>query len=70
MMLFPIWEKIRLSPSLSLADMRTMIDLLQSVKKNIDNNLFLPVKSVRKLNQAYSTSFLFGQYVADIFSAL
>ena len=53
-----------------LADMGIMADLLQVVKKNIDNNLFPPVKTVRQLNQSYSTSLLFGQYVADIFEAL
>jgi hypothetical protein len=53
-----------------LEDMETMIVLLQSVKKNIDNNLFPPVRTVRQLNHNYSTSLLFGQYVADIFEAL
>ena len=53
-----------------LADMETMINLLQSVKKNIDNNLFSPVGTVRQLNQTYSTSLLFGQYVAGVFEAL
>jgi hypothetical protein len=53
-----------------LSDMGIMVNLLQSVKKNIDNNLFPPVKAVRKLNQTYSTSLLFGQYVAGVFEAL
>ena len=53
-----------------LADMDTMIYLLKLIKKYIDINLFPPVKAVRKLNQTYSTSLLFGQYVADIFEAL
>lgn len=53
-----------------LSDMGPMVDLLQEVKKNINNNLFPPVKAVRKLNQIYSTSLLFGQYVAGVFEAL
>jgi hypothetical protein len=53
-----------------LADMGIMVDLLQKVKKNIDKNLFPPVKTVRQLNQTYSFSLLFGQYVAGIFEAL
>jgi hypothetical protein len=53
-----------------LADMETMIVLMRSIKINIDNNLFPPVKAVRKLNQTYSTSLLFGQYVAAVFADL
>lgn len=53
-----------------MADMGIMVNLLQAVKINIDNNLFPQVKAVRKLNQSYSTSLLFGQYVADIFADL
>ena len=53
-----------------LADMGIMIDLLQSIKKNIDNNMFPPVGTVRQLNNTYSTSLLFGQYVAGVFEAL
>jgi hypothetical protein len=53
-----------------LADMDAMLFLLKLIKKNIDNNLFPPVKTVRKLNQSYSTSLLFGQYVADVFESL
>jgi len=53
-----------------LADMGTMVNLLQTVKKSIDKNLFPPVGTVRQLNHAYSTSLLFGQYVAGIFEAL
>jgi hypothetical protein len=53
-----------------LSDMGTIIDLLQTVKKNIDNNLFPPVGTVRQLNQTFSTSLLFGQYVAGVFEAL
>ena len=53
-----------------MADMETMIHLLQAVKKNIDNKLFPPVVTVRQLNQTYSTSLLFGQYVAGVFEAI
>jgi hypothetical protein len=53
-----------------LADMDAMLYLLKLIKKNIDSNLFPPVKSVRKLNQTYSTALLFGQYVADVFTDL
>jgi len=53
-----------------LADMGIMVDLLQTVKKSIDKNLFPPVGAVRQLNHTYSTSLLFGQYVASIFEAL
>ena len=53
-----------------LADMNTMIYLLKLIKKTIDNNLFPPVKVVRKLNYIYSNSLLFGQYVAGVFEAL
>jgi hypothetical protein len=53
-----------------LSDMGIMVNLLQSVKKNIDNNLFPPVGIVRQLNHIYSTSLLFGQYVAGVFEAL
>jgi hypothetical protein len=53
-----------------LADMGIMVNLLQSVKKNIDNNLFPPVETVRQLNYIYSTSLLFGQYAAAVFEAL
>jgi hypothetical protein len=53
-----------------LADMYTMIYLLKLIKKYIDNNLFPPVRTVRLLNQTYSTSLLFGQYVAGVFEAL
>ena len=52
------------------ADMNTMIYLLKLVKKNVDTNLFPPVKAVRILNQTYSNSLLFGQYVADVFESL
>jgi hypothetical protein len=54
----------------SLADMDAMIYLLKLIKKNIDSNLFPPVKAVRKLNQTYCTAFLFGQYVAGVFTDL
>ena len=53
-----------------LADMETMIYLLRLIKKYIDFNLFPPVKAVRLLNQTYSTSLLFGQYVASVFEEL
>jgi len=53
-----------------LEDMGTMINLLQTVKKSIDKNLFPPVGTVRQLNYTYSTSLLFGQYVAGIFETL
>jgi hypothetical protein len=53
-----------------LSDMEIMIDLLQKVTKNIDKNQFPPVKTVRQLNQVYSISLLFGQYVADVFESL
>ena len=53
-----------------LEDMGIMVNLLQSVKKNIDDNLFPAVGAVRQLNHAYSTSLLFGQYVAGVFEAL
>jgi len=53
-----------------LADMGIMVNLLQAVKKNIDNNLFPPVGTVRQLNHTYSISLLFGQYVASVFEAL
>jgi hypothetical protein len=53
-----------------LADMNAMVFLLKSIKKNIDINLFPPAKAVRKLNQTYSTSLLFGQYVADVFGSI
>jgi hypothetical protein len=50
--------------------MGNMIDLLQKVKKNIDKYLFPPVGTVKQLNQTYSFSLLFGQYVADVFESL
>ncbi len=53
-----------------LTDMGIIFDLLQTVKRNTDNNLFPPVGTVRKLNQTFSTSLLFGQYVAGVFEAL
>jgi len=53
-----------------LSDMGTIIDLMQTVKRNIDNNLFPSVGTVRKLNQTFATSLLFGQYVAGVFEAL
>jgi hypothetical protein len=53
-----------------LSDMGIMIDLLQKVKKNIDKNQFPPVRTVRQLNQVYSISLLFGQYVAAVFADL
>jgi hypothetical protein len=53
-----------------LADMGIMVNLLQAIKKNIDNNMFPPVGAVRQLNHIYSTSLLFGQYVAAVFEAL
>jgi len=53
-----------------LADMDAMLYLLKLIKQNTDNNLFPPVKVVRKLNQTYSTALLFGQYVAGVFESL
>jgi hypothetical protein len=53
-----------------LADMGTMKYLLKLIKKYIDSNMFPPVKAVRILNQTYSTSLLFGQYVAGVFESL
>ena len=53
-----------------LEDMGIMVNLLQELKKNIDNNLFPPVGTVRQLNHTYSTSLLFGQYVAGVFEEL
>jgi hypothetical protein len=53
-----------------LAHMGIMIDLLQVIKRNIDKNLFPPVETVRQLNQTYSFSLLFGQYVAAVFDSL
>jgi hypothetical protein len=53
-----------------LADLDAMVFLLKLIKKNIEINLFPPAKAVRKLNQTYSTSLLFGQYVAAVFDSL
>jgi hypothetical protein len=53
-----------------LSDMENIINLLHAVKKNIDKNLFPPVRTVRQLNQTYSASLLFGQYTAGVFESL
>ncbi|UCH94931.1 MAG: hypothetical protein JSV88_32405 [Candidatus Aminicenantes bacterium] len=53
-----------------LSDMENMINLLQTVKKKIDKNLFPPVNTVRQLNQTYSVSLLFGQYTSGVFDSL
>lgn len=53
-----------------LGEMDIMIYLLKLINKYIDNNLFPPVRVVRKLNQIYSTLLLFGQYVAGVFESL
>ncbi len=53
-----------------IAHTQEIIDLLQLVKRDIDQKTFPSTKNVRQLNQAYSTTLLFGQYVAEIFEAL
>jgi hypothetical protein len=53
-----------------IAHTQEIIDLLQLVKGDIDQRTFPSTKNVRQLNQAYSTTLLFGQYIAEIFEAL
>jgi hypothetical protein len=51
-------------------DIEAIYNLLQAVKLSIDKNRFPPVKTVRKLNQVYSESLLFGQYTSCVFDSL
>jgi len=53
-----------------ISDMEVIIKLITLVKENIDNGQFPSTPQVRQLNQAFSVSLLFGQYVAEVFEAL
>ena len=51
----------------TLEDTGKIIDLLNQVKNKIDAGVVPPLNEVWKLNQAYSQSLLFGQYVTQVF---
>jgi len=51
-------------------DTAQLIGLLNRVKEKLEAGVFLPLKEVWKLNQAYSQSLLFGQYIAQVFANL
>lgn len=53
-----------------ISDMEVIIKLITLVKENIDNGVFPSTRQVRQLNQAFSVSLLFGQYVAEVFESL
>ena len=53
-----------------ISDMEAIGKLITLVKENIDNGVFPATTHVRQLNQAFSVSLLFGQYVAEVFEAL
>lgn len=48
----------------------SIITLLQSVKKKIDAGVFPSIPEIWQLNQEYSQTLLFGQYVAQVFDGI
>jgi len=53
-----------------LADTDNIIILLKKVQASVDVGKFPPVTDVWSLNQAYSNTLLFGQYVSSVFSEI
>ena len=51
-------------------DTAQLIGLLNRVKEKLEAGVFPPLKEVWKLNQAYSQSLLFGQYISQVFGNL
>jgi hypothetical protein len=53
-----------------ISDTENIIKLIILVKEKIDNGIFPSPFHVRQLNQTFSLSLLFGQYVADVFACI
>lgn len=53
-----------------IADTEQIVVLLNRVKENVNAGVFPPLKETWKLNQSYSQSLLFGQYIAQIFDCI
>ena len=45
-------------------------DSLEKVRLSVDSGIFPDMKLVRKINQKYMTTLLFGQYVAEVFQQI
>jgi len=53
-----------------LKDTDAILDILSAIKLDVDAQRFPSISSLWGLNQAYSESLLFGQYMAAIFSEI
>jgi len=51
-------------------DSSNILGILYDIKKNVDNNLFPEIESIWRLNQGYSESLLFGQFVTEVFKEI
>lgn len=50
-----------------LADVEGILNILAIIKEEIDVNRFPGISDLHRVNQYYSQSLLFGQYVAEVF---
>lgn len=53
-----------------LADTQSLLDMLTIVKSSVDSDTFPGIADLRRINQSYSETLLFGQYTAEIFSEI
>jgi hypothetical protein len=52
------------------SDMDSIIEQLVNIKSNVDSEVFPEISLLWRINQKYSESLLFGQYVAEVFKNL
>ncbi|MFC2155490.1 hypothetical protein ACFLRB_03235 [Acidobacteriota bacterium] len=50
-----------------LSDIEGILNILAIIKEKVDVNVFPGVSDLHRMNQYYSQSLLFGQYVAEVF---
>jgi hypothetical protein len=50
-----------------LSDVEGILNILATIKEKVDVNVFPGIADLHRMNQYYSQSLLFGQYVAEVF---